>query len=303
MPTTAATLTRANFGELLTPVHRKVFFESYTEKPEQYSQIFKVDTMDRKEQTYPHMGAFGLWQQNTEGSAFNQSAIAQGNKATFTARRFDNSYTLTWELMQDDVNSVMRGAGVGGSARSLGRSLRATVEDDAVKVLTGGFANTGYDGVPLFSANHPLINSTAKGDNLVTGPLNDANLKTALTKLRNQVDEANVRIAANADTLFVSPDWEFTARALIGSMNQAGGSLNDINVLPNLNIVVLDFLGSSKIWGVQDSAFDNLMFLWRERAWFDSERLERSMDYNMFGYARWDCGYVDWRGIVASIGA
>lgn len=303
-PSEASKLTRANFGELLTPVHKKLFFDAYNEKPAQYDKTFKVENMDRKEATFPHLGAFGTWGENEEGNSFNHSAMTEGDKATFTAKRFDKAYEITWELMQDDQYNVFKGAGKGGGAQKLGKGLRATEETQAANVIKTGFANTGYDGVALFASTHDLADSTTNGDNLVTGGLTDANLKAALTKMRLQVDEAGVLIAANANKLVVHPDWEFTARALIGSTLQAQTDLNDKNTLPGLNIHVWDYLagGTGKPWYVQDTNIANLLFLWREKPIFDSQKIADKMDYLFYGYCRFDVGYVDWRGLVGSNG-
>ena len=300
----AVTLNRSNFGELLTPIHKKIFFESYNEKDKQYTESFKVDKMHKKEETFPHLGSFGAWERNTEGSAFNADEMAQGSTATFTATRYDKSYEVTWELMQDDQYNVFRGNGKGGGAGKLARGLRATEETEAAKIITGGFSNTGYDGAALFAQNHPLINSTDTCSNIVEGALTDENLKAALTLMRSQTDEAGVLIAAHADKLIVHPDWEFTARALVGSTLQAGTNYNDKNTLPSLKVVVNDYLvtGTDKPWYIQDSSLDNLLFLWREDPVFDSEKIDNKMDYRFYGYCRFAVGYVDWRGLVGSKG-
>lgn len=267
-------MTRTSFGTLLTPVHKKIFFDSYDAKEKQYDKTFKTDTMEAKQATYPHLGAFGKWAANTEGSDFNLSDIAAGNTATFTAKRFDKAYEVTWELVQDDQYNVFKGAGKGGSAQKLARGLAATEESQAASVITG--------------------------------ELSDAKLKEALTKMRMQTDEAGVLCAAHASRLVVHPDWEFTARALVGSTLQAGTANNDKNTIPGLEILVWDYLADetsgSKIWYVQDGSMDNLMFLWREKPIFDSEKIDNKMDYRFYGYCRFDCGYVDWRGLVGSKG-
>ena len=67
-----AIMSRDNFGELMTPIHKKIFFDSYSEIPKKYTQIFKTEKMTTKKQTYPHLGAFGLWKANTEASDFNE---------------------------------------------------------------------------------------------------------------------------------------------------------------------------------------------------------------------------------------
>jgi hypothetical protein len=299
-----AKMTRSNFGELLTPIHRKVFFNAYEEKPKTYVNTFGVDTMDKKDESFQHIGALGTWGTNNEGGDFNLSEFKQGQKITFTAQRYDKSYEVTWELMQDDQYNVFKGNGKGGSAKTLARGLAATEETEAAKVIIEGFANTGYDGVSLFSDAHPLIDSNEKCSNKVSGALTDATLKEALTKMRLQVDEAGVLIAAHAKKLVVHPDWEFTARAIIGSTLQAGTNNNDKNTVPGLDIIVWDYLaqGEAKPWYVQDDSIENLKFLWREKPIFDSEKISNTMDYRFYGYCRFDCGYVDWRGIVGSKG-
>lgn len=306
MPTTAAMMTRANFAELLTPVHKKVFFDSYNEVPMVYKKIFKVEKMNAKTQSYPHLGAFGLWAQNTEGSKFNHDAFAEGEVASFEAKRYDKAYQLTWELVQDDLYNVMKGIGKGGSAKGLGRGLRATEETETAGVISGGFDNVGYDGKALFAADHPLINSSATCSNLIEGALTDENLKKAMTLMRQQKDEAGIVISASAKRLVVCPELEFVAKAIVNSILQSGTNNNDVNTIPNMEVVVWDYLsdstGATKPWFIQDPSFDNLLFLRREEPIFGSEKIQDQMDYNMYGYTRFDVGYCDWRGLVGSKG-
>ena len=47
-PTTAAAMNRENFANLLTPIHKKIFFDSYNEKPLVYKKIFKTEKMNAK---------------------------------------------------------------------------------------------------------------------------------------------------------------------------------------------------------------------------------------------------------------
>ena len=299
-------MSREQFGQLLTPIHKKIFFDSYNEVPLKYKKMFKVEKMTKKDQTYPHLGAFGLWEQNQEGENFNEDDFSQGNVASFEAKRYDKSYIVTWELMQDDQYNVFRGIGKGGSAKGLGRSLRATEETDTANVILNGFSNVGYDGKALFASDHPLIDSTRKVSNIIVGGLTDANLKGALTLMRGQTDEAGIVISASAKQLVVCPALEFTAKAIVNSILQSGTDYNDVNTVPNLEVVVWDYLndptGQMTPWFIQDTSLDNLLFLRREEPWFDSERIQARVDYRMFGYTRYDTGYCDWRGLVGSKG-
>lgn len=300
----AKILTRENFGAVLTPIHKKIFFDSYKEKPCQYSQVFKKDTMRGKQQTYPHLGSLGAWQPGQEGKVFNLSDFKEGATATFIAQRYDNSYKITWELIQDDYYNVMKGYGKGGSAKGLGRGARVTEERQAANIVLNGFTTAGYDGKPLFAEDHPLINSTKTGCNLIHGALTDANLKKALTMLRKQPDEAGEIIDTHATQLVVAPENEFTAKAIVNSILQSGTNNNDVNTVPNLKVVVWDYLSNDTTnpWFVQDESIDNLMFLDREAAMFGSQFIPGQMDSLMYGYERFAAGYVDWRGIVGSDG-
>lgn len=297
-------LTRENFASLLTPIHRKIFFDSYREKPCQYDSIFKKDTMRAKQVTFPHLGALGAWNKGTEGKVFNLSKFSEGATATFIAERYDNSYKVTWELIQDDLYNVMKGYGRGGSAKGLGRGARTTEERKAADVILNGFTTAGYDGKALFAEDHPLIDSTKTCSNLIEGVLTDANLKKALTMLRKQVDEAGEIIDTHATQLVVCPELEFTAKAIVNSILQSGTNNNDVNTVPNLKIVVWDYLAHDTMrpWFVQDESYDNLTFLTRESVLFGSQFIPGQMDSLMYGYERFAVGYTDWRGLVGSKG-
>jgi len=295
-------INRGNFSQLLTPIHKKIFFENYEAKPTQYTKIFKTENMSKKEETFPHMGAFGTWSSNSEGGTINESTMSQGNTATFTAERYDKGYSITWEVVKDDLYNVLKGYGKGGSAQALGRGLAATIETQCAAVLNGGFSNTGYDAVALFANTHPLADSASTGDNLTTGALNDANLKLGMILMRDQRDEANIIIQAMAKQLIVPPELEYTAKQIIASTLISGELSNTKNTVPNLEIVVMDYLTSATAWFLRDPSFDNLMFMWRETPIYDFQPIPKTVDVFCYGYSRFDEGYTDWRGLIGSAG-
>lgn len=295
-------LTRDNFQELLTPIHKKIIDDEYKNLEEQFSKVFKVRDMDKATETYPHIGAFGLWGENTEGNTINEDEINQGETAQLAARRFDKGYSVTWELTRDDLYGVLKGRGKDGSAQMLARGLRATIETDAASVINNGHTISGYDGVPLFSNSHPLTDSSLVGDNLVTGALTPENAKIGLTLMRNQVNEAGVKIQAKAKQLITGPDLEYTALEITGSTNQAFEMSNTKNSIQGIMPLVLDYIDGTA-WVLRDPAFDNLIFGWRDRPFYDSMKLPKTVDFFMYGFGRWDCTAVDWRGLVGSTGA
>ncbi|MBY0205255.1 Mu-like prophage major head subunit gpT family protein [Paenibacillus cucumis (ex Kampfer et al. 2016)] len=295
-------LTRDNFQELLTPIHKKIIADEYGKLEPQYEKVFKVHDMKKKDESYPHIGAFGLWAENTEGNTINEDEINQGETARLEARRFDKGYSVTWELTRDDLYGVLDGRGKDGSARMLARGLRTTIETDAANVINNGFTQVGYDGVSLFSSSHPLADSSLLGDNLITGELTPENVKLGLTKVRNQVNEAGVKIQSRAKQIIVGPDNEYTSRDILRSTNQAFEMSNTINSIEGISAIVMDYI-DGPTWILRDPSIDNLVFGWRDRTFYDSMKLPKTVDFFMFGFARWDCTHVDWRGLVGSTGA
>ena len=64
-PTTTNTHISDNFGKLLAPGLRKIFFETYAEVPEQFSKIYKVNKSTKAKETDYGLGAFGTWEPRT----------------------------------------------------------------------------------------------------------------------------------------------------------------------------------------------------------------------------------------------
>lgn len=294
-------MTRDNFQSLLTPIHNKIIWDEYNSLETQYTKVFRTETMRKKEETFPHLGGFGLWEQNTEGNTINEDEMSEGPIARLEARRFDKGYSVTWELTRDDLYGVLKGRGKDGSAQMLARGFRATLETDTSNVLNNGFTVSGYDGVPLFSDAHPLIDSTLSGDNLITGELTPDNLKLAMTLMRQQRGEDGILIQARTKQLIVGPENEMTALEINGSLNKAYEISNTKNVIQGLEVVVMDYITGPK-WFLRDPNFDNLLFGWRDKVFYDSQQLPKTVDFFMFGFARWDCTYVDWRGLIGSTG-
>jgi phage major head subunit gpT-like protein len=294
-------MNRSNFGELLTPVHKKVFFNEYDELEKQYPKIATVYDMNKAEDTFPHMGALGMWDRNNEGNTINETEINQGFTATLEAERYDQGYEVTWELVRDDLYNVMKGLGNGGSAAGLAYGLQARVEKAVADVVNNGFTVAGYDGVPLFSDSHPLSDSVQLGDNLITGALDPTNLKAGMTRLRQQINPAGLKIMARAKELVVGPDLEFTAKEITQSTLQAFEESNTKNVIQGVTPVVMDYIEGNK-WILRDPKFQNITLGWRDKPFFDSYQIPKTVDWFYFGYARFVAAHVHFLGLVASTG-
>lgn len=299
-----------NFSKLLYPGLRKVFFETYDEIPEQFSKIFNVETSNSATETDHGMGAFGEWEERTsELDTVAYAKITDGGEVTYKHKAFTKGFMISRELYDDEKYGQMK-----KMAKALARAGRAKVERDAITVLTKGFkgdagAFKGRDELELFHDAHTLVDSSKTCSNLMTGPLNEANLKTAIKMMSEQLDEAGGLIQMKATRLIVPPALEDTARRLLHSTLLPGTELNDTNeyLKDRMQIVVMDYLstvagGSDTMWFLQDGNRHELNFFWRVKPEFKDIE-----DFDTFvakyrGYMRYSYGFSDWRGMVGSKG-
>ena len=309
-PTTGNTHVSENFGKLLYPGLRKIFFETYDEIPEQYSKIFNVQTSNSATETDHGMGAFGEWEERTsELDTVAYAKISDGGDVTYTHKAFTKGFMIGRELYDDEKYGQMK-----KMAKALARAGRAKVERDAITVLTKGFkgesgAFKGRDGLELFHDQHTLVDSEKTCSNLMTGVLNEVNLKRAIQMMGQQLDEAGGLIQMKATKLIVPHALEDTARRLLHSTQLPGTELNDTNeyLKDRLQIVVMDYLaevagGYDTMWFLQDGSRHELNFFWRIKPEFKNEE-----DFDTFvakyrGYMRYSYGFSDWRGMVGSKG-
>lgn len=306
---------KQNFGKLLEPGLRKIFFETYDEVPEQYSKVYNVHDSKKAREIDWGMGAFGDWTKRS--SQFDNVAyktLSPGLERVYIHEAFTQGFMVTREMYDDDQYRQIE-----KMPKAMARSGRAKVEKDAASLLINGFKGDKsgeeafriYDGKALFSDAHPLLDkSGAKFSNKLTGVLNDVNLKKALQMMRETPDEAGNPAQFRATRLIVPPALEDTAVRLVGSDRVAGTDLNDTNkFLKNygLEIVVLDYLGaaaggSDTAWFLQDGSRHELNFFWRVRPEFKWDEEFDTFVAKYRGYMRYSFGVSDWRGLIGSTG-
>lgn len=309
-PTTTNTHVSENFGKLLYPGLRKIFFETYDEIPEQFPKIFNVETSTSATETDHGMGAFGDWEERTdELSPVAYAKIKDGGEVVYKHKAFTKGFIISRELNDDEKYGQMK-----KMAKALARAGRAKVEKDAITVLTKGFeddenAIKGRDEKELFHSAHKLVDSDKTCSNLLEGALNEENLKKAIQMMASQLDEAGNLIQMKATKLIVPPALEDTALRLLHSSQLPGTNHNDTNeyLKDRMQVVVMDYLaktagGSDTAWYLQDGNRHELNFFWRVKPEFKNEE-----DFDTFvakyrGYMRYSYGFSDWRGMVGSKG-
>ncbi len=297
-------LNRENYAEYLWANYTKLIGEGYTEKPLEYTEIFKTVNSNRYEERYSSVNGLPVWEENFEGNAYNEAQRSKGFDSIIRNKRYDQSFTVTWEYMQDNMERAMGGRGINGDAQGLGRGCRVAQELSTAEIINTGFTNVGYDGTSLFSTRHPLAEGTFANtpENEADKTLNDANLKKAIIAMSNQVDGIGMKIQVKPNIMGVSTDLYFTALTIINSALVSGTNNNDkntISLVAPLRVVSMSYWDNG-IWVLKDTSIDNLIFQWRERPEYGYFTIQGTPDTKFWGRARWGVGYIDWRGLYGA---
>ena len=225
--------------------------------------------------------------------------IHPGLERTYVHEEFASGFMVERKFVDDEMYDVIEKL-----PKDLARAGRYKVELDAVTPFNEALKATPtaniYDSKPLFSHEHPLIetknadgsNITVKGDNLIDGTLSADTLKAALLLGRKQVDEAGKLIVMSFDTLVVPPALEWLAMELTKTTGKPGTELNDINVLKgSLNVIVWDFLTKEDACFIMDSKNHQANFFWRVKPDFQSEKDFDSLVKKYNGYMRYSYSF------------
>lgn len=275
-PTSSNTHISENFGQLLEPGLRKIFFEYLKEIPTQYTNVFNMHTSKKAQEHDWGMGAFGDWKERaTNLDTVDYKTLSPGLERTYTHKAFTQGFMIERELYDDEQYRQ-----INKFPKAMARSGRQKVEKDAAKFLVDAFSTPIYDGKPLFATDHPLLDSEETCSNLIEGELSEATLKAAIKLMKETKDEAGNLVSMKPNTLVIPPALEDTAKRLLHSTLLPGTELNDTNkylLESGIKIVVLDYLseagvGSDTMWFLMDSGQHELNFFWRMDKAFSSPK-------------------------------
>jgi hypothetical protein len=141
---------------------------------------------------------------------------------------------LTEEAVEDNLYDTLSAR----YTKALARGMAYTKQVKAANVLNNGFNTGGQynggDGVPLFSASHPLVTGGVNS-NIPSTPadLNETSLENAVIQIAAWTDERGLLIAAKPRKLIVPPSLQFVATRLLETELRVGTADNDVNAIKN----------------------------------------------------------------------
>jgi len=247
-------ISRAQLLKELLPGLNALFGLEYATYGQQHKEIYETETSERSFEEETKLSGFSAAPVKNEGSA-----IAYDNaQEAFTARYNHETIALGFSLTEEAIEDNLYDSLSARYTKALARAMAYTKQVKAAAVLNNGFTNSaayyGGDGVPLFSASHPLV-SGGTNSNIPTTPadLNETSLEAAVIQIAQWTDERGLLIAAKPKKLVVPPSLQFVATRLLETELRVGTTDNDINAIKNNGSVaegytVNNYLTDTNAW-------------------------------------------------------
>jgi len=284
-----------NFGALLEPKLRQIFFEQYNRVPSMIDRLFNVQTSAKATETDYGIGSFGAWKEFTGSVDYDQMNPLW--EVTYTHTEFAKGFKVERRLIDDNQYRIAF-----GEARNLAESAYRKREQDAADVFNNAFSSsyTGYDSTAL-CGSHPYSPTNASTQsNAGSTALSRTELITARRIMREYKDDRGNPIAVVPDTLLIPIELEDTAYRIIQSAGVSGTADNDENFLRGrFQIVSWELLTDSNNWFLIDSRMMKQFLLWFDRVplEFGQDAEFDTMLAKFRAYMRYSKGWSDWRFI------
>ena len=240
-----------------------------------------------------------------ENTPIQFQTLKSGFSKTFKADRYATGYRVSSESVDDGKFNMIERA-----TRSFGKGHFEIKEYDAASVLDDGFTTNGYDGVPLFSASHPLENGDGVlGNNLGTAAeLSLTSSRVLRNTMQSMVNENGQIVKYKPSYLALPQDLQDVGAEIVKSMYDPTNANNAINTMYDaLKLLpggLWNYLSSSTAWFMLAEKMEHhLMFLTRQALQTDSDYDKKALAWELTANCRYDKGYSNWRGVAGNAGA
>ena len=227
-------ISRAQLLKELLPGLNALFGLEYARYGEEHKEIYETETSERSFEEETKLSGFSAAPVKNEGSAIAYDNAQEAWSTRYTHETIALGFSITEEAIEDNLYDSLSAR----YTKALARSMAYTKQVKAAAILNNGFTNTaayyGGDGVPLFSASHPLVNGGSNSNIPSTAAdLNETSLENAVIQIAAWTDERGLLIAARPRKLIVPPSLQFIATRLLETNLRVGTNDNDINAIKN----------------------------------------------------------------------
>ena len=302
-------ISRAQLLKELLPGLNALFGMEYARYGEEHKEIYETETSERSFEEETKLSGFSAAPVKNEGSSIAYDNAQEAFTARYTHETIALGFSITEEAIEDNLYDSLSAR----YTKALARGMAYTKQVKAANVLNNGFTNSaayyGGDGVPLFSASHPLV-SGGTNSNIPSTPadLNETSLENAVIQIAAWTDERGLLIAARPKKLIVPPALQFVATRLLETELRVGTADNDINAIKNNGSIpegytINHFLTDTNAWFLTTDVPNGMKHFVRSPL---SQSMDGDFDTGNVRYKareRYSFGWSDPLGMYGSQGA
>lgn len=302
-------ISRAQLLKELLPGLNALFGLEYKRYGEEHQELYETESSERSFEEETKLSGFSAAPVKNEGNAIAYDNAQEAWTARYTHETVALGFSLTEEAVEDNLYDTLSAR----YTKALARGMAYTKQVKAANVLNNGFNTSGSynggDGVPLFSASHPLVTG-GTNSNIPTTPadLNETSLENAVIQIAAWTDERGLLIAAKPRKLIVPPALQFVATRLLETELRVGTADNDINALKNNGSIpegyaINHYLTDNNAWFLTTDVPNGMKHFVRSAL---STSMDGDFDTGNVRYKareRYSFGWSDPLGMFGSIGA
>jgi len=226
-------INRASIAKELLPGLNAVFGIEYGSVDEEHKPLYEIESSDRAFEEEVLFTGFGGAPVKNEGASVVYDDASESYTARYTAETVALAFAVTEEAMEDNLYDTFAKL----RAKGLARSMANTKQQKAADLYNNGFATNQGDGVPMFSAAHPVVGSGTVTNITAAAAIAEATLEASIIQIQKTTDDRGILIGANAESLHIPTDLLFTADQLLNTPGSTGTANNDINAVRHLGVI------------------------------------------------------------------
>ena len=300
------TINTSSFAKALWPGVNAWYGKEYSEYPVEWTKLFDSNTSKRNFEEDVLQSGFGLAPEKSEGGAVSYDTARQGFTTRYTPIVYALGFTITREMMEDDLYDTIGK----GKAQALAFSMRQTKEVVAANIYNRAFlaAFAGGDGKELCSTAHPNVAGGTWSNELATpADLSEAALEQACIDIAGFTNDRGLTIAVRPKQLIISRQNIFEAKRILGSDGRVGTAENDLNAIKSLGsipeIVTNHYLTDVDAWFIRTDVKNGMKYFERRGDEFTMDNDFDTENAKFKATGRYVFGWTDPRGVYGSEGA
>lgn len=288
----AGVITTGNHPKALWPGMHAFFGISYSEHPEEYKDIFEIETSKKAYEEDARTTGFGFAGIKAEGQAVDYDSESQQWTKRYSPTVYGLGYVVTQEEMEDNLYETVSKRRI----KRLAFSMRQTKEVVAANVLNRAFTSgyTGGDGAILASASHPSY--AGNYSNVLTAAdFSEAALEDAVIQIGQAKNDRGLAIALRPMKLIFPVNIQFDVNRVLKSELTPGTANNAINAVRLVGVkpVLNHYLTDADAWFIKTDCPNGLTMFERRALSFTQDNDFDTENAKAKATMRFSVGWTD----------